>query len=131
MPADPLPDINQTIIAAVNARVEAEVAAAMLSDETFLTFVTAALHQPIEVGSGYSNKRKTTFLRHTMDGAIEAAAKAAVAEELEGVKDAIKTEVRKALRASVGVIADSLVDGFVANASGRYPSIKVEFPDRD
>jgi hypothetical protein len=129
MPADPLPDINQTIIAAVNARVEAEVAGAMLSDETFAKFVTAALQQPIEVG-GYSNKTKTTFLRHTMNGAIESATKAVVAAEIEAVKDQIKTEVRKALRASIGVIADSLVDGFVDSAAGRYPSIKVEFGDR-
>jgi len=126
--ADPTPDLNQTIVHAIQARIEADVAAAMLQEETWLTFVQSALQQPLSLDNG---RTKTTFLRHTLNGAIETATKQAVADELEAIKPEIAKEVRKALRSSIGVIADSLVDGFVANAQGRYPSIKVEFQSRD
>ena len=43
----------------------------------------------------------------------------------------IRKEVRAALKKSIGVISDSLVDGFVAATSGRYPSIEVKFRGRD
>lgn len=124
--ADPIPDLNATIASAVQARVEAQVAEAMLRDDTFTTFVSAALQQPITVKDGYKD-RKTTFLRHTLEGAIESRTKALVSEVIAEQDEQIKNEVRKALRKSIGVISDSLVDGFVANAASRYPSIKVEF----
>lgn len=119
-------DLNNIIATAVQAKITAQVAQALASDETMSAFVVAALQQPIEVG-GYSDKRKTTFIAETCRNAVQKQTQAVVAEVLLEQQDRIKDEVRKALRKSVGVIADSLVDGFVANAQGRYPSIKVEF----
>lgn len=119
-------DLNGIIATAVQAKITAQVAQALASDETMSAFVVAALQQPMEVGS-YSDKRKTTFIAETCRNAVQAQTQAVVAEVVAEQADRIKDEVRKALRKSIGVIADGLVDGFVANASGRYPSIKVEF----
>lgn len=126
--ADPTPDLNDVIAGAVNARVEAQVLAALSDSDTFNALVIAALQQTVEVSDGTSyGKKHIPYLRHTLEKTIQTRTKELIAEAIEEHADAIKTEVRKALRKSVGVLADSLVDGFVANASGRYPSIKVEF----
>ena len=122
-------DINQIIASAVNARVEAAVTAALASPDTMGTFVQAALHEPIS-SDGYG-REKTTLLRKLVQTTIAEKTKAVVREEIEAMSEDIRSEVRKAIRKSVGVITDTLVDGFVANASGRYPSIEVKFHGRD
>ena len=119
-------DLNTTIAAAVSARVEAQVASALLNDDTFTAFVVAALQKPIEVGD-YSRREKTTWLAALLKNTIEAQTKEVVASEIAKMEEPIRVEVRKALKKSVGVLADALVDGFVAQAAGRHPSIKVEF----
>lgn len=124
---DPTADLNATITSAVNARVEAQVLAALTDSEVFAAMVTAALQQPIEVRGGLYDKTKTTYLAHVLQQTIQARTKEVVTEAIEEHADKIREEVRKALRKSIGVIADSLVDGFVADSSGRYPSIKVTF----
>jgi hypothetical protein len=125
---DPTPDLNDIIAGAVNARIEAAVLASLSDSETFNALVISALQQQIEVPDGTSyGKKRVTYMAHTLQSAIRDRTRALIAEEIEGQAEAIRTEVRKALRKSVGVLADSLVDGFVANASGRHPSIKVEF----
>lgn len=118
-------DINQIIASAVNARVEAAVVEALASDGAIRAYVTAALNQP--ASDRYD--RGKTFLRRLLERTIEQQTQAVVAEEIKTAEDAIRKEVRAALKKSIGVITDSLVDGFVANASGRYPSIKVAFGD--
>ena len=118
-------DINQIISAAVNARVEAAVLEAMTSSNTMATFVQAALTRKVP-SSGYSRDEKP-LLTHLLQTTIEEQTKAVVAEEISKNKEVIRAEVQKALSKSIGVITDSLVDGFVANAEGRYPSIKVQF----
>lgn len=118
-------DINQIISAAVNARVEAAVLEAMTSSNTMATFVQAALTRKVS-SSGYSRDEKP-LLTHLLQTTIEEQTKAVVAEEISKNKDVIRAEVQKALSKSIGVISDSLVDGFVSNAQGSYPSIKVQF----
>ena len=118
-------DINEVIKNAVTARVEAAVLEAMSGDDTVRTFVQAALNKKVST-TGYGGDQKS-LLTHLLQQSIEEHTKAIVAEEVAANSGAIREEVRKALRKSIGVITDSLVDGFVANASGRYPSIKVEF----
>lgn len=126
--ADPTPDLNEVIAAAVSARVEAQVLAALSDSDVFQALVVAALQQTVEVSDGTSyGKRKVPFMRATLENAIKARTKDLIAEEIAALSEPIRVEVRKALRKSVGVLADSLVDGFVANAAGRHPSIKVEF----
>jgi hypothetical protein len=127
-PADPTPDLNDIIASAVAGRVEAQVLAALTDSETFNTMVIAALQQQVEVPDGTSyGKKRISYMNHTLQTAIRSRTKELIAEEIEALSEPIRAEVRKGLRKSVGVIADSLVDGFVANASGRFPSIKVEF----
>lgn len=121
-------DINKIIVAAVNARIEGAVASALTSDETFAAFVTAGLQRKVSTGS-YSREEKP-LITVMLQNAIEEATKAVVAEEIAAQKEHIRSEVRGALERSIGVLTDSLVDGFVANAAGRYPSISVEFKTR-
>lgn len=123
-----MPDLNDVIASAVQARTEAAVLAALSDSETFHALVVAALQQQVEVPNGTTyGKKRISYMQHTLQKSIQEQTKALIAEAIQEHAPTIKTEVAKALRKSVGVLADSLVDGFVANASGRYPSIKVEF----
>lgn len=112
-------DLNATIASAVNARIEAAVLEALSGDEVIGRYVTAALYQPIEVGSGYS-KRKTTFLKETLDGAIRDATKAAVASILATERPLIEDEVRKALRRGVAKMAEGIASSLADNAANGY-----------
>lgn len=118
-------DLNSVVTSAVNARVEAQVAEALSGGEYMKQFVNAALHTMVK-SNNYGEKDKP-LVSFVLEKAIQEQAKQVVNEEIEALKPAIREEVRVALEKSVGVIADSLVDGFVANASGRYPSIEVNF----
>ena len=122
-------DLNSMIAKGVNARIEAAVAEAILKDEVMAKFVVAALQQPISTGN--YNRDKTTFINHIIGETIKERTKEVVAEEVVAAEEAIRSEVRKALKKSVGVLADALVDGFVQQAKGAYPSIEVTFAGQD
>lgn len=122
-------DINDIISSAVQARVEASVMEAMSSNGAMQAIVSAALSEQVQVGNSYGPK--VPLLTALVQGTIKEQAKQVVAEEVKSMSAEIRGEVRKALKKSVGVIADSLVDGFVASAEGRYPSIEVNFRGRD
>lgn len=127
--ADPKDDINQIITSAVQARVEAAVVEALASDGTIRAYVAAALNRQVDT-SGYGREKKS-LLSHLLQNTVEEMTKRVVAEEIKSHEDVIRAEVRAALEKSIGVISDSLVDGFVSNAAGRYPSVRVEFASRD
>ena len=116
-------DLNATIAAAVQARTEAEVLAALSNEGTFSAMVTAALTETVRVDYGQAQPMLSVLLRKT----ITEKTREVIADEIEALAPQIRAEVKSALKKSIGVISDSLVDGFVANATGRYPSIKVEF----
>lgn len=117
-------DLNQVITSAVQARIEAEVAAALSGSDLMAQYVSAALNQTIEVGDRYRST-KITYLRHTIDEAIRGATKAAVAkviaEELPAIEQAVTTELRK----NVKVIAKTLTGKVGELAESAY-GIKVE-----
>lgn len=117
-------DLNQTITAAVQARVTADVVAALSSDEALGAMVTAALQELVSTGDW--NRREpliTSLLKKT----VAEVAKATILEEIKTFEPMIRSEVKAALAKSLGVITDSLVDGFVDNVTGTYPSINVSF----
>lgn len=118
-------DINSTITSAVNSRVEAAVLEAINSGDTMKNFVHAALNTKVSK-SGYSREEKP-LITHLVQTTVQEQAKQVVAEEIKKAEAQIREEVRKALQESIGIISDSLVDGFVSNAQGRYPSIEVNF----
>jgi len=127
--AGPEKDINEIMASAVKAQVAASVMEAMASNGTMQAIVVAALQQP--VGTGSYDRDKKPLLEHLLQQTIIELTKKVVAEEIAAHAPAIREEVRKAIKKSIGVISDSLVDGFVANASGKYPSIEVKFGGRD
>lgn len=118
-------DLNATIANAVNARIEAQVLAALADSDVMGRMVTAALQKKVNTGAYRNNE--TTYLQSLIGKAIEEKTVEVVAAELDTIRPLIETEVRKALRKSVGVLADSLVEGFVQAAAGSYPSISVTY----
>lgn len=120
-------DLNQVIASAVQARIETEVAAAMSGSDLMTQYVSAALHQKIEVqheGDRYK-KRQTTFLREVIDKAIREATKQAVAKVVAQEAEAIEAQVTTELRKGVKGIAKQLVGSVVEKAEGPY-GIRVE-----
>ena len=118
-------DLNATIANAVNARIEGQVLAALADSDVMGRMVTAALQKKVNTGAYRNNE--TTYLQSLIGKAIEEKTVEVVAAELDTIRPLIETEVRKALRKSVGVLADSLVEGFVQAAAGSYPSISVTY----
>lgn len=118
-------DLNATIANAVNARIEAQVLAALTDSDVMGRMVTAALQKKVNTGAYRNNE--TTYLQSLIGKAIEEKTAEVVAADLETIRPLIETQVRAALRKSVGVLADSLVEGFVQAAAGSYPSISVTY----
>jgi len=112
-------DLNATIAAAVNARIEASVAAALAGDEMIGALVAAALNQEIEVGRDYK-KSKTTWLKHTVAEAIRAATKAAVERLVIEESPLIEEELRKAFRRQAGEFAEGITRSLRENAAKGY-----------
>jgi hypothetical protein len=110
-PADPAAgDLNQVIASAVQARIETQVAAAFSGSDLMAQYVAAALHQKIEVKDrDRYNTRTTTFLRETIDKAIQEATAAAVRRVIAEESAQIEAEVTKELRKNVKVLAAQLV----------------------
>ena len=118
-------DLNATIANAVNARIEGQVLAALADSDVMGRMVTAALQKKVNTGAYRNNE--TTYLQSLIGKAIEEKTAEVVAADLETIRPLIETQVRAALRKSVGVLADSLVEGFVQAAAGSYPSISVTY----
>lgn len=103
-------DLNATIAAAVNARIEAAVMEALSGDEVMGRFITAALTEKVETDR-YSRAPAKTFLVHTVHQAIQAATRQAVERLMEEEHDRIETEIKKAIRRNLPALADRLVSG--------------------
>lgn len=120
MTADPIPDINTTIAAAVNARIEAEVVAALSGDEVIGQYVAAALRQTVEVpGRGYQ-KNSVPYLHNVLTKAIQEAAKGACTALVLEEMPKIEAEVRKALRRNINGIAEAIATSLTDRAQKAY-----------
>ena len=111
-------DLNATIASAVNARIEAEVMAALSGDEVIGRFVSAALQQ--KVGEQRYGQKQKTFLASSLHNAIQQATKAAVGRVIEEERPLIEEEIRKALRRNVKTMADAIVGNLADKASSAY-----------
>lgn len=120
------PALDDMIIAAVNSQIETKVFEALTSDNAIRAYVSSALEERVRDGDSYSTKYDT-FISVTVKNVVKEITKKVVVESIKEHEDLIKAEVADALLNSIGVITESLVDGFVANAAGRYPSIEVNF----
>ena len=89
--ADAAQDLNQVISAAVQARIETEVTAALSNSDVFAQFVSGALHAPITVREDYRD-RKTTWLNETLRKTIQAATREAVEKLFEDYRPALEVE---------------------------------------
>jgi deoxyribose-phosphate aldolase len=123
-------DLNQVISSAVQARIETEVAAALSGSELMSQYVAAALRQKIDVkADGGYRTRETTFLRETIDKAIQSATKAAVAkvivEEAEAIEAAVATEIRRGVKD----IAKRLTTQLAEKAAEAYGvTVELKYP---
>ncbi len=113
MTANPTGDLNTVISSAVLARIEAEVAAALSGSQFINDMVISALKQEYEVQDRNYNRRKTTFLRETVDAAIKTATKAAVERTVKDSTDEIERLVAQHLKKQIPEIAKQLVGNVV------------------
>ena len=116
-------DLNDTIIAAVNAKVTAEVFAALNTDEVMAGFITQAMMQPVKVEQ-YGSKTEP-YLTVVIRKAIQEATKAAINEWMADNEGVLKARVRETLSTQVEEMAGALVQGAIENTSARY-STKVD-----
>lgn len=131
--ADPTGDLNQVIASAVQARIESEVATALSGSDLMAQYVSAALHQTIEVKErgGYA-VRKTTYLRQAIDGAIQEATKSAIATVVAAEAEAIEAAVTAELRKNVKAIGKHLATQLVEKAESPYGvTVELRYPNRD
>lgn len=119
MAGDPTLDLNQTIVSAVNARIEAEVAKALAGDEMIGRLVTAALMQPVEVGRSFDHK-KVPFLTSVLQKAIQTATETAIKKMIEQHIDDIEYAVRGALLRDLDRIAGVLTESLTTAAGKTY-----------
>ncbi len=132
--AQPTPaegDINKIIAAAVNARVEAHVFAALAGDEVIGRLVAAALTEPVPATNDrYSNKTLpylTKIVREAIKQATADALRRLIAEELPVIEE----EIRKALRRDIKKIAEQLANQLGETAAKSYGvTVELKFPDR-
>ena len=114
-------NLNETITAAVKAKVEGELIAALSGDAVIGAFVAAALNQKVTVknAAGYGTT-DVPFITKVLQDAIREQAKAALARLIaeEGVN--IEAEVAKALRRDLKHIASSLTKSLVDAADKTY-----------
>lgn len=125
-------DLNQVISSAVQARIEAEVAAALSGSEVMGQYVAAALSQQIEIKDPRDSYRtiKTTFLRNAIDKAIQKATAAAlttvVEQEMPAIEQAVTTELRKNVKGIatqlVGQVAESVDKPYGITVQLNYPN---------
>lgn len=123
MADEPIPSIDSTIAAAVNARIQAEVMQALAGDEVIGQFVASALQQPVEVKDPRRGSYATSqvpFLTAVLHKAIQDATKEAVARLITAEVATIEEAVRKALRRDITTIAKTLTDSLVVAADKTY-----------
>lgn len=126
-------DINAVIVAAVNARIEAAVAQAMVTDEGIRPLVTAAMMQEIEVkdGSSYRTK-KVPFLSEILRQTIQKATVEAVERVAKEHADDIEAKVREALTSGIDQFAKGITESFVKQATSGYGvRVSIQYPGMD
>lgn len=133
MPDKPIEgDINQIIASAVNARVEAQVLAALSGDEVIGKLVTAALTEQVPATNDRYDSKKTTYLNRVLRDAIKEATADALRRVIAEELPMIEEEIRKVLRRNVKQIAEGLANQLGEKAASAY-GVRVEmmYPDRD
>ena len=108
-------DLDKTIVAAVNARVEAAVLEALSGDEVIGRLVTAALQQKIQARGSYQTK---SMLQHVIDETIHGCVQRAVAKALDEEVQVIEDAVRKQLKRDAASVAAQLVGAFRTATDG-------------
>ena len=133
---DPIPDLNATIVHAVQARIQAEVLKALSGDDVFGALVASALQQQVEIPDGTAyGKKRVPYMEHVIATAVRDSTRLAVEAVIAEDQERIKTLVKKALRSKLDSISEGFVDQLVESTKSKYGwNIKVDlkFPgDRD
>ena len=132
MPDKPIEgDINQIIASAVNARVEAQVLAALSGDEVIGKLVTAALTEQVSATNDRYDSKKVPYLTKIVRDAIKEATAAALRRLIEEEMPVIEEEIRKALRRDIKGIAGQLAGQLTKEATRAYGvTVELKFPER-
>lgn len=116
---DLLPDLNDTIVSAVQARVSAEVLKALSGDELIGQMVAAALNKPVTVRRGYRDEQ-STWVAEAVREVVTQIAREALHEAVELERPAIKKAVTDHLRGQRETIAENLVGGLAETSNSPY-----------
>lgn len=129
--ADATTDLNDIITSAVQARIEAQIAAAFTADSTFETFVIQALQQEVEIPAGDYRKKKVPFLMHLIQEAVRKAATLAVKKYMAEHTDELARAVEAELSNRTEEIAKQMV-AQVSKKAGENYGVRVElaWPER-
>ena len=124
-------NLNETIAAAVKAKIDASVMEALAGDAVIAGFVTAALTEPVQVDR-FDRGKRPTYLEHVLKKAIQEATKEVVGKVIDQEKPKILAEVEKAIGRKTKAIAKATVDQMTERAQWRYGlDVDVTFTDRD
>lgn len=124
-------DINQIIASAVNARVEAQVLAALSGDEVIGRLVTAALTEQVPATNDRYDSKKLPYLTKIVRDAIKQATADALRRLIAEEMSVIEEEIRKALRRDIKGIAGQLAGQLASKAAQTYGvTVELKFPDR-
>lgn len=121
-------DLNGAIVAAVNARVEAAVLAALSGDDVMGRLVTVALMQRVEVPKrdGSYGKEHVPWVSALLDETIRKAAREAVTKVVEDQRPAFEAAIAKALVDQRKNVAAQLVTALMPNRNG-YMSVNLSY----
>lgn len=111
-------DLNDTIVAAVNAKVSAEVFAALNTDEVIGNYIMSAMMQPIKIEQ-YGSKTEP-YLTVVIRKSIQEATKKAIGEWMADNEGILKSKVREALTGNIEQMAGALVEGAIESTSHSY-----------
>lgn len=120
--------LNDVLVAAVNAKVEASVLEALSGDETIGRLVTAALTQEVTVKNGYRDE-KTPFITQVIRKTLQETVKTSVGKVMEEERPRIEHAVREAILARLDNIAETMVSSAVESSKNGY-SVNVDFKVR-
>jgi coenzyme F420-reducing hydrogenase delta subunit len=130
--AEQTKDLNDVITSAVQARVEAEVAAALSGTDVVKEMVVGILQRKIEVkdGGGYRT-RETTVIAEMIDKAMLTATREAIGRVIAEEADAIEAAVAAELRRNVKAVARTLAGQLQETARSSHGlSVELKYPGR-
>jgi len=127
--------LDETIAAAVQAQISAQVLEALSGGQLFQKYVTAVLQSVVEVPDpkgGYGRTVKVTFVDNAIAGVIKKAVQEAVQNAVAEERERIQEEVRLAVKRRAADFAVVLTDELLKSAEDKWRfNVQLYAPKRE